>query len=73
MNNSPAFSLNKLDWKKILVGFEVALCGAVLTYIPMFLGFSYLIGGRDYTPLVVFGFSVLTNIARTFVADNSTQ
>lgn len=68
MEGSKRFSLNSEDTKKILIGLGVALAGAALTY------FSSVITQVDFgpwTPIVVAGFSVVANIVRKWIADNS--
>lgn len=67
MNSSSKFSLNSADLKKIGIGFLVALSGAALTYVSQVIT-SIDFGG--WTPIVVAGFSVLSNIVRKWIADN---
>ncbi len=73
-SNSPAFSLNAIDWRKIRTGALVALAGAIVSYVPLFMGFTYVIPiGRSYvdvTPFVVCAFSVLANVLREYIADH---
>lgn len=73
-SKSPSFSLNSVDWSKIGTGALVALAGAVLTYIPLFAGYSYVIpfNGHsfDATPLVMVGLSVLSNVLRKFITNH---
>jgi hypothetical protein len=52
-SNAPQFSLNKLDWQKILRFLLVQLAGLVLTFVPILAGYKYVIGGTDYTVIVV--------------------
>lgn len=62
---SKRFSLNKLDYVKILTGAGVATAGALITY------FLQVIGELDfgeYTILVVALASILANIARKFLS-----
>lgn len=68
---SKQFSLTALDWKSIGKGALVALAGFGLTLVPLLAGFSYIWGGIDFTPFVVVILSVVANIVRKFVVDNS--
>jgi hypothetical protein len=52
-SNSPQFSLNKLDWKKILRFTIVQAIGLLISLGPMLLCFRYVIGGHDYTQIAV--------------------
>jgi hypothetical protein len=75
---SKPFSLNAVDWRKIWTGTKVALAGALLTVaIPEFTDFSYLlyVNGRviDLTVPVMALLSVVANIVRKFISDNSRQ
>ena len=61
---SKQWSLNKIDYKKILIGAGVALLGALSTYL------QDTIPNVDfgvYTPVVVAVNSILVNIIRKFV------
>lgn len=64
--NSPKFSLNTQDGKKIATGLGIAVAGAVLTYgaetIPN-------IDFGNYTPVVVALFSVFANAVRKWLAN----
>lgn len=65
---SAKFSLSGFDWKKIGVGALVAMVGALLTYLtPVITGLDL----GSATPIVVAVWSILANIARKWVADNS--
>lgn len=75
-SNSSKFSLNSIDWGKILTGVEVALAGAALTYIfPVLFNLSYVftVYGHtfDLTALAVVLFSALSNTVRKFITDHS--
>ncbi len=50
-SNSPAFSINSLDWAKIAREFVLIL----IPMVPPLLGYRYEFGGKDYTPEVVIG------------------
>ena len=68
MEQSTKWSLNSIDWKKIGIGAAVALGGTLLTYL------TQVITSIDfgvYTPIVVSGWSILVNIARKWIADNT--
>ena len=70
MEESQKYQLNKKDLLKIAKGLGVAIAGAALTYV------SSAIANVDfgvYTPLVVAGWSVLANVARKFVFDNTQE
>lgn len=68
---STRFSLQAVDWRSIGRGAIVALAGAALAYVPMFLNFQYVIGTFDITPFVAAALAVVANILRKFVSDNS--
>lgn len=69
---SPAFKMDGIDWQKVKTGAGVAFGGAFLTFIPMFMtGVTYKIGNIDLSPFVVFTLSVVVNIVRKWVTDNS--
>jgi len=62
------WSISGFDWKRILVGAGVALAGVLLTY-----GTEW-ISGTDFgswTPVVVGMWSVIANIIRKWITDNS--
>lgn len=64
MNESKQWSLNNIDYKKILVGAGIALLGALATYL------QDTIPNVDfgvYTPVVVAINSILVNAIRRFV------
>ena len=66
---SPQFSLNKLDWMKILRFFMVQLSGLFLTLaVPALLKFTYVWKGTDYTPYVLILVNAGAEAARRFVA-----
>lgn len=66
---SPQFSLNLLDWKKILRFFIVQLIGLFLTLgVPFLLGFKYTLKGTDYTPYVLVFVNAAAEAARRFLA-----
>ncbi|MBI5071659.1 hypothetical protein HZB93_02065 [Candidatus Falkowbacteria bacterium] len=61
---SDKMTLDQVDWKKVLTGLGIALVGAAMTYI------SGWITGVDFgawTPLVVAGWSAITNLVRKFL------
>lgn len=87
MNNSPSFSLNKTDLKKIGIGALVAIVGAVITYgsmiitgtdftihIPAFnvLGVAIREVVLNLTPFVVAFWSIVANIGRKWISDHTT-
>ena len=61
---SKKFSLNKEDFKKILVGALVAVAGALLTYLSEVVT-QVDFGG--YSPMVVAILSILINAGRKFI------
>lgn len=85
-NNSPSFSLNLADLKKIGIGAMVAIAGAVITYgsmivsgtdftihIPSFsiLGVAIKEVALNLTPFVVAFWSIVANIVRKWISDHS--
>ena len=63
--DSTKYSLNAVDWKKILIGAGVAVAGALLTY------------GTDivtklepgvWTPVIVAVWSIVANVVRKWIA-----
>lgn len=68
MEGSKSFKINSLDWKKIGVGAGVAIVGALLTYVSSWITDVDFYG---WTPIVVAVWSVIANIGRKWVADNS--
>ena len=69
-SNSPQFSLNALDWKKIARFMAVQAVGAGLTLVPVALGYKYVYKGADYTPIVLMAVNGLAEAGRRFVASN---
>lgn len=66
---SPQFSLNKLDWLKILRFLFVQCVGLFLTVgVPFLLGFKYSLKGTDYTPYVLVFVNAAAEAARRFLA-----
>jgi hypothetical protein len=66
MKKSKQFSLNNIDYKKILVGAGIALLGALATYL------QDTIPGIDfgvYTPVIVAVNSILVNAIRKFISE----
>lgn len=64
MKDSKQWSLNNIDYKKILVGAGIALLGALATYL------QDTIPGLDfgvYTPIIVAINSVIVNAIRKFI------
>lgn len=71
-SDSPAFSLNAIDWMKGVRFLMVQLAGIVITYtIPYLTHFQYLYHGHDYTVFVLAAFSFLAEILRRFFADHT--
>jgi len=67
--SSPQFSLNALDWKKILRFFLVQVIGLFLTVgVPFLLGFKYTLKGTDYTPYVLVFVNAAAEAGRRFLA-----
>ncbi len=66
---SQQFSLNKLDWEKILRFFIVQMVGLFLTIgVPYLLKFTYTLKGTDYTPYVLVLVNAGAEAARRFLA-----
>lgn len=66
MDTSPKFSFKGINWKKIGIWALMAIAGTLLTYV------ADLIPTIDfgiYTPIVVAGFSILSNIARKWITE----
>ena len=66
MASSPKYSLNTIDWHKILRGFLVAVGGAGVLYGAQFL---LDVDFGAYQPIAVALSSVLINIARKYLAN----
>lgn len=64
MNDSKQFSLNNIDYKKILIGAGIALLGALATYLQDTIPS---IDFGVYTPVIVAVNSILINTIRRFV------
>lgn len=68
-STSPQFSLNKIDWQKILRAALVQLASLFLTLgLPALLNFKYVIKGTDYTPIVLLVVNGGAEAVRRFVA-----
>ncbi len=52
-STAPQFTLNKLDWQKILRFLLVQVGGLILTFLPILAGYKYVLNGTDYTVIVV--------------------
>lgn len=52
-STSPKFSLNALDWRKILRLMLVQVAGAAVTLAPTLTHFRYIWHGIDFTPVVL--------------------
>lgn len=61
---SKKFTLNKEDFKKVLVGLLIAMGGAGATYLTDFIANTDF---GEYTPLVVAAWSVVINLVRKFL------
>jgi len=71
-SNSPAFSLNAIDWLKTFRYFVVLIAGAAVTYaIPFLTGFSYVFYGHDFTSVVIVVLSTFGEGLRRYVADHT--
>jgi len=65
MDNSKKYTLNSIDWKKILTGLGIALLGAFITYL------QELIPSIDfgpYSPIAMSINSVIINFLRKWLA-----
>lgn len=67
-SNSPQFSLNGLDWMKVLRFVLVQVIGLLLTFAPTLAGMAYKWRGVDYTPIVVMVVNGAAEAARRFLA-----
>jgi hypothetical protein len=68
-STSRQFSLNAIDWKKILRLLLVQILGLFLsTGVPALLGYHYVFNGVDYTGSVVIVVSTLAEALRRFLA-----
>jgi len=77
-SNSQQYSLNALDWQKILRFLLVQLGGLALTFVPILAGYKYVINGTDYTVIVVTVVNTLAEALRRWLtgqkaADAATQ
>ena len=61
---SKKYSLDKFDWKKVLIGAGVAGTGALLTYITQVV--TNLEPGI-WTPIIVSAWSIFANIVRKWL------
>jgi len=61
---SPAFELSSLDLVAVGKGALIAAAGAGLTYL---IAWGETANFGDYTPIVVAGLSVLSNLARKYL------
>lgn len=68
-SDSPAFSLNAVDWMKILRALIVQVVGLFVTLgVPYFTKFKYTYKGADYTPLVLVLVNTMAEAGRRFLA-----
>lgn len=76
-STSTKFSLDAVDWQKIGKGCLIGLAGGALTYVPLFMGFSYVLDFGthtvDLTPFVTVFLGVAANIVNKWVKDNTVQ
>jgi hypothetical protein len=70
-SNSKQFSLNKLDWKKIGRLSLTQAAGLAVTVLPLLNGYTYVIHGVDFTPLVTMVVGLAAEGARRFAAGKS--
>lgn len=67
-NTSKRWALNTIDWKKIGVGAGVAVGGALFTYFQQFITD---VDFGVYGPIVMAVNSVVVNVVRKWIADNT--
>jgi hypothetical protein len=68
-STSQQFSLNALDWEKVLRFVLVQLLGLFVTLaVPALLKFTYIWNGTDYTPYVLIAVNGAAEAARRFLA-----
>jgi hypothetical protein len=67
--SSEQFSLNALDWKKILRAALIQLGGVFVTVIaPHLLGLTYTWGGVSYTPYVLIAVNAALEMVRRWLS-----
>ena len=69
-SNTPQFSLNGVDAKKIFRFLLVQAIGGALTFVPVLAGISYVYKGQDYTLIVMAVVNTLAEAGRRFLAGN---
>lgn len=69
---SEKYKIDGIDWQKVKVGAGVAFGGALITYLPTLIdGVTYTIHGVNVTPFVQVVASVLVNVVRKWLSENS--
>jgi len=69
---SEKYKIDGIDWQKVKVGAGVAFGGALLTFLPMMIdGVTYTVSGVNVTPFVQVVASVLVNVVRKWLSENS--
>lgn len=67
--SSEQFSLNTLDWMKILRFLLVQVIGVFVTMVvPWALGLTYVYNGHDFTAIVVMLVNTLAEAGRRFLS-----
>lgn len=66
--SSAGTSLNSIDLTKLLRTFLVAAIGALLTFIPTWMGATYVWHGHDLTAVVYAGLTFLSEVCRRWLA-----
>lgn len=70
-SDSKQFSLDMLDWQKILRFVLVQIAGLILSMVPVWLGYHYTFQGHDVTPEVVLIINTLAEAIRRWVSGSS--
>ena len=69
-SNSAQFTLNTIDWLKVLRILLVQLLGLFVTYAPVLSGYHYVVMGQDITPVVLILINTALELARRFLAQS---
>lgn len=70
-SDSKQFSLDVLDWQKILRFVLVQIAGLVLSMVPVWLGYHYTFQGHDVTPEVVLIINTLAEAIRRWLSGST--
>ena len=70
-STSKQFSLDLVDFAKVARMLLVQVIGLLLTFVPTFMGYSYVYHGVDLTPFVTVAIGALAEAGRRYVTDHS--